>query len=189
MVMTTETLDMAAELGDDPLERIRRDHRRLHAPANDEDDLGQEVDCGAFGWCRGLRDRAENLEIRFRDGLRRAFPYGSINDYGFDPSQGIALKVVQADGLVLWLAIAGVHLNGTHASGSVRLFEGLLRSRVPWVRECDEAEAEGEPQETLITQIRIDIDPSSTELPLVDAARYGTGAFSSNGSSPRFQRS
>lgn len=94
-------------------------------------------DCGCFGWLRGIRDRAFMLELRKRDGNIVAVGYAWIERMEFDPSDGIRLylggKAVR---------IQGKNLN-TEARTGVRLFEGLTRHRVPWIRE-NHAQMRGE---------------------------------------------
>ncbi len=91
-------------------------------------------DLGAFGWLRGIRDRAVSLELRKRDGNILAVSYGYIEKAEFDPSEGITLSVSGQK-----LRIKGRNLNA-EARLTVRLFEGIARHRVPWVREADHAE-------------------------------------------------
>lgn len=96
-----------------------------HAEADTCDDLG------AFGWLRGIRDRAVMLELRRKDGSIFAIGYGWLERVAFDPSEGIMLS---AGGQKI--RIKGRNLNA-EVRPSVRLFEGIARHRVPWVREAD----------------------------------------------------
>jgi hypothetical protein len=98
-----------------------------HAEADACDDLG------AFGWLRGIRDRAVMLELRRKDGSIVAIGYGWLERVEFDPSEGITLS---AGGQKI--RIKGRNLNA-EVRPSVRLFEGIARNRVPWVREADTA--------------------------------------------------
>jgi hypothetical protein len=95
-------------------------------PENDTAD-----DLGVFGWLRGVRDRAIMLELRHKDGKVQAFGYAWMERAEFDPSEGITLhfggKTVR---------ITGCNLN-TPVRPNVRLFNGILRHRVPWVQEAD----------------------------------------------------
>jgi len=88
-------------------------------------------DLGAFGWLRGIRDRAVMLELRRKDGGIVAIGYGWLERVEFDPSEGITLS---AGGQKI--RIRGRNLNA-EVRPSVRLFEGIARHRVPWVREAD----------------------------------------------------
>src|SRR5258707_5878740 len=63
----------------------RTDTDGLEDDANDFDDLG------AFGWLRGVRDRALMLELRRRDGSALALGYAWLERAEFDPSEGITL--------------------------------------------------------------------------------------------------
>lgn len=92
-------------------------------------------DLGAFGWLRGIRDRALMLELRRKDGGIVAIGYGWLERVAFDPSEGITLS---AGGQKI--RIKGRNLNA-EVRPSVRLFEGIARHRVPWVRETDRAAA------------------------------------------------
>jgi hypothetical protein len=46
------------------------------------------ADLGAFGFLRGVRDRAVMLELRWKDGSVVAFAYAWLERAGFDPSEG-----------------------------------------------------------------------------------------------------
>lgn len=96
-----------------------------HAEADPCDDLG------AFGWLRGIRDRAVMLELRRRDGSIVAVGYGWLERVAFDPSEGITISAAGQK-----IRIKGRNLN-TEVRPSVRLFEGIARHRVPWIREAD----------------------------------------------------
>ena len=96
-----------------------------HAEADACDDLG------AFGWLRGIRDRAVMLELRRKDGSIVAIGYGWLERVEFDPSEGITLSAAGQK-----IRIRGRNLNA-EVRPSVRLFEGIARHRVPWVREAD----------------------------------------------------
>lgn len=113
-----------------------------HAEADACDDLG------AFGWLRGIRDRAVMLELRRKDGSIVAIGYGWLERVAFDPSEGITLSAAGQK-----IRIKGRNLN-TEVRPSVRLFEGIARHRVPWVREADRATAmESEARATIIDSI------------------------------------
>src|SRR5579862_2625798 len=87
-------------------------------------------DLGSFGWLRGVRDRALMLELRKKDGTIAALPYAYIERADFDPSQGITLHVMGKH-----VRIKGRNLNG-ETRPQVRLFNGITRHRVPWVRQA-----------------------------------------------------
>lgn len=89
-------------------------------------------DLGAFGWLRGVRDRAAMLELRKKDGNILAVGYAWLDRVEFDPSIGITLH---SGGQTIRLL--GRHLNG-ELRPQVRLFQGICRHRVPWVQEADQ---------------------------------------------------
>ena len=101
-----------------------------------EDRLEGEAwdDLGAFGWLRGLRERSVMLELKRKDGYVLAIGYGWLERAEFDPSHGIALHVVGHT-----IRIRGRNLNA-EIRPQVRLFEGLVRHRVPWIREASHGE-------------------------------------------------
>ncbi|MBK8915560.1 MAG: hypothetical protein IPM64_13355 [Phycisphaerales bacterium] len=88
-------------------------------------------DLGAFGWLRGIRDRAVMLELRRKDGSIVAIGYGWLERVAFDPSEGITLSAAGQK-----IRIRGRNLNA-EVRPSVRLFQGIARHRVPWVSEAD----------------------------------------------------
>ncbi|NUQ49738.1 MAG: hypothetical protein HUU27_07450 [Phycisphaerae bacterium] len=90
-------------------------------------------DLGAFGWLRGIRDRSVMLELRRKDGGIVAIGYGWLERAAFDPSEGITLSAAGQK-----IRIRGRNLNA-EVRPSVRLFEGIVRHRVPWIREADRA--------------------------------------------------
>lgn len=92
-------------------------------------------DLGAFGWLRGIRDRAIFLELRRKDGSIIAYPYHWLGPAEFNPSEGITLKFGVAT-----VKITGRNLNA-QIRPNVRLFSGLMRQRVIWIQEADRAAA------------------------------------------------
>lgn len=101
-------------------------------------------DLGAFGWLRGIRDRAVSLELRKSDGNILAVSYGYIEKAEFDPSEGITLSVSGQK-----LRIKGRNLN-VEVRPTVRLFEGITRHRVPWVQESGEESPPADESATVI---------------------------------------
>lgn len=109
---------------------------RIGDPAlGDAVDADAPDDLGSFGWLRGIRDRAVMLELRKKDGNVLAIGYGWLERVEFNPSEGITLSIVGQK-----IRIKGRNLNA-EVRQSVRLFEGITRHRVPWVREADEPES------------------------------------------------
>jgi hypothetical protein len=90
-------------------------------------------DLGAFGWLRGVQDRAVMLEIRHKDGRITARGYSWLQGADFDPSTGITLNFSGEK-----FSITGRNLNA-EARPNIRLFAGILRHRVPWIQEADGA--------------------------------------------------
>jgi len=105
------------------------------SPGDGEADSFSEADghedLGAFGWLRGLRDRAIMLELRKKDGTVVAIAYSFIDRVEFDPSEGITIRC----GLEK-IRIKGRGLNA-EIRPEVRLFQGITRQRVPWIQEAD----------------------------------------------------
>jgi hypothetical protein len=89
-------------------------------------------DFGAFGWLRGSRERAVMLEVRRKNGNISAFPYVWLERADFDPSDGITLKCANQTG-----RLAGRNLNA-EVRPQLRLYDGLVRHRVPGLQEADE---------------------------------------------------
>ncbi len=111
-------------------------------------DVEGTEDLGAFGWLRGIRDRAAMLELRRKDGNILAVGYGYMDKVEFDPSDGITLSVAGQR-----IRIKGRNLNEA-IRPMVRLFEGISRHRVPWVREADRPESlEADDKATIIDSI------------------------------------
>jgi len=98
-----------------------------------------ESSCGAFGYLRGIADRATFVEIRFRDGDHRYFPYGWMGPWRFNPSEGILLKF--SGDLLYLVLIRGSNLDMPLNDGAINLTSGgLQRQRVVWMREMSEAD-------------------------------------------------
>lgn len=98
-------------------------------------ELESADDLGAFGYLRGIRDAARMLELRRKDGNILAVGYGWLERLEFNPSEGLTLYVVGRT-----IRIKGRNLNVDVRPG-VRLFESIVRHRVPWLREADEPES------------------------------------------------
>jgi hypothetical protein len=114
----------------------------------DAEKESDEDSCPAFGYLRGLRERALAVELRFRDGNRDYFSYSHLASWRYNPSVGLLLKFT--DDLVTLVLIRGSNLDALVGSGTVNLTDrGFQRHRISWVREMDEDElrkaGEGEP--------------------------------------------
>lgn len=90
-----------------------------------------EADMGCFGWLRGVRDRAISLELRKKDGHVLAIAYSWIERVEFVPESGVTLYLTSRK-----ITIKGTGLL-SEARPSIRLFDGIIRHRVPWVKESD----------------------------------------------------
>jgi hypothetical protein len=94
-------------------------------------DSGGVDDFHSFGWLRGIRERATMLELRKKSGDVIAIGYSWIERVEFNPTEGITLHV-HGDKV----QIKGRNLNA-EVRPEVRLFQGIARHRVAWVRETD----------------------------------------------------
>lgn len=103
-------------------------------------------DLGAFGWLRGVRERALMLELRRKTGTVLAVGYGWLERAEFDPSEGITLHILGQKVL-----IQGRNLN-REVRPLVRLFEGITRQRVPWIREASQSESLEAPEGACIVE-------------------------------------
>lgn len=88
-------------------------------------------DCGAFGWLRGVRDRALMLELRQRTGEITLLNYAYLHPVFFSP----------AGELVLQFGAQKAVLRGEHLAQEVRpnitLLTCLARHRVTWIAESE----------------------------------------------------
>lgn len=108
-----------------------------HSTNKDEDGNGGEASCSAFGYLRGIRERADAVEFRFRDGNSIWFPYGWLGTFQFNPSEGLLLKF--SGDLVYLVLIRGSNLDKPLNESTIDLTHaGLQRHRVLWVREMTE---------------------------------------------------
>src|SRR5262249_13885810 len=115
---------------------------------NGKDQDAQEASCRAFGYLRGLQDRALAVRFCFRDGRSVVFPYSWLGPWEHNPAAGLLLKVT-GDGATL-LLIRGSNLDVELEGKGINLTDrGLQRHRIVWVKEMDEDElaraGEGEP--------------------------------------------
>ena len=108
----------------------KRSDESLAAGMADTEELDDFV---SFGFLRGTRDRALMLELRKKDGSVEALGYAWLERAHFDPSDGITLYVAGRT-----VRIKGRDLNA-EVRPNVRLFLGILRHRVSWIQEADNA--------------------------------------------------
>jgi hypothetical protein len=97
----------------------------------------EEDFCAAFGFLRGVRDRALALEFRYLDGNSDWHAYNCLTSWRFNPSVGLLLKFT--GDLVTLVLIRGSNLDAL-VNDSVDLPHGIQRHRIMWVREMDKAE-------------------------------------------------
>jgi hypothetical protein len=103
-----------------------------------EDDTG-EASCNAFGYLRGIRERADALEVRFQNGNSTWFPYSWLGEWKFNPSDGLLLKF--SGDLVYLVLIRGSNLDRPLSDSTTNLTtSGLQRHRIVWLREMGEEE-------------------------------------------------
>ena len=108
-----------------------------------EEEAVEEECCAAFGYLRGLRDRALAIEFRFRDGNSEAFAYSLLASWKFNPSAGLLLKFT--GDVVTLVLIRGSNLDAL-VNQSVNLTDrGLQRHRI----EVAEFESQEEMREWL----------------------------------------
>jgi len=98
---------------------------------------GGEGACAAFGYLRGLHERANAIELRLKNGNSIWFPYNWLGTWKFDPSAGLLLKF--SGDLVYLVLIRGSNLDRPIEDSGIDLIRaGLQRHRVLWVREMGE---------------------------------------------------
>ena len=102
-----------------------------------ETEAEAEASCAAFGYLRGIKEKANAVEFRFRDGNVVWFPYSWLGPCKFDPSEGCLLKF--SGDLVYLVLIRGSNLAMPLNDGNMNLTSGgLQRQRVVWIREMPE---------------------------------------------------
>ena len=136
-------------MSDNVLDRFTRSlPKPSELAAGAETERDDHDDYGAFGWLRGIRDRVPLVEFRLKNGNVRAQGYAWLHQAEFDPSTGIVLSFG-----TFQVTLIGRNLNA-ELRPNVRLFQGLLRHRVPYVQEADEARVlQSADHETIIEQI------------------------------------
>lgn len=118
-------------------------------PTRTTDDQEME-DLQSFGWLRGVRDRAVMLELRHLNGNITCYGYAWLEKAVLDPSEGITLhfggKTVR---------IIGRQLNGM-VRPNISLFSGIVRHKVPWIRESEFGDAaSGQNDATIVDDIQV----------------------------------
>jgi hypothetical protein len=107
------------------------------SPNKDGDAEGGEASCAAFGYLRGIQDRAASLEFRFKDGNSMGLSYSWLGTWQYNPSEGLLLKF--SGDVVALVLIRGSNLDLPLNDGHMNLTSGgLQRQRVVWIREMAE---------------------------------------------------
>ncbi len=116
---------------------LSQEGKAAHPPKQEAEAEEGEASCGAFGYLRGIADRATSVEFRFRDGNSAWFPYGWMGPWRYNPSEGLLLKF--SGDLVYLVLIRGSNLDMPLNEGTLNLTTGgLQRHRVMWIREMTE---------------------------------------------------
>lgn len=117
-------------------------------PGSDAKEVESEAadDFGAFSILRGVRDRAIMIEFRKKDGSVTALGNGWLEKIEYDPSDGMTLYFGSHK-----VTIVGRNL-ATEMRPNVRLIDGLLRHRIPWIREASEPEIMKAPPGSLVIE-------------------------------------
>jgi hypothetical protein len=109
-----------------------------------------EVSAAAFGFLRGLNQRALAIEFRFRNGDSHWFPYSWLGPWKYNPSVGLLLKFT--GDVVTLVLIRGSNLAALVPGKDINLTDrGLQRHRILWIREMleDELRKAGKGQPTI----------------------------------------
>jgi hypothetical protein len=118
---------------------LHSDRSAAGSPNKDSEADGREASCAAFGYLRGIEDKAAAIEFRFRKGDSIFFPYGWLGTWQYNPSAGLLLKF--SGDIVYLVLIRGSNLDKPLNEGTINLTHaGLQRHRVVWVREMSEEE-------------------------------------------------
>ncbi len=95
-----------------------------------------EEACAAYGYMRGIRDRALAIEFRYRDGNSDFYPYSWLGPWQYNPSVGLLLKFT--GDVVTLVLIRGSNLDAL-VNQSINLTDrGFARHRISWLKEMDE---------------------------------------------------
>jgi len=134
----------------------RSAHRTLLELSKEPEKETDELVCPAFGFLRGIRDRALAVELRFRDGNSDWFAYSLLASWRHDPSVGLLLKFSGGDVITLVL-IRGSNLNAVVKDRETNLTDrGLQRHKVTFIREMGEDESrQAEEGQPTIDQIEV----------------------------------
>lgn len=108
-------------------------------PTKESEQNADEDFCPAFGFLRGIHDKALAVEFRLKNGNRETYPYTWLGPVRFNPSVGLLIKFT--GDVVTLVLIRGSNLDMEVPHKSINLTDrGLHRHRIIWVREMDEEE-------------------------------------------------
>jgi hypothetical protein len=124
----------------------------------------EEGQTAAFGFLRGIRDRALNIEFRrSAEGDAVSFPYSWLGPTRHHPSIGIQLLFAGSE--LYLVMLRGRNLNAV-VSGVSLYDRGILRHRVTWVRVSSSVESRTLPESACVVE-QIELRVISSE----DAAK------------------
>jgi hypothetical protein len=119
----------------------------------------EEGETSAFGFLRGIRDRALNVEFRrAEEGDEVSFPYGWLGPTRYHPSVGIQMLFAGSE--LFLVTLRGRNLNADLTGAN--LYPWLLRHRVTWCRELTQEESRTLPDTACVIE-RIEIQVVSSE--------------------------
>ena len=105
----------------------------------ESDGEGGELSCAAFGYLRGIRERADALELRFQNGNSMWFPYTWLGNWQYNPSDGLLIKF--SGDLIYLILVRGSNLDRPLSDTTTNLTSsGLQRHRIVWMREMSAEE-------------------------------------------------
>lgn len=123
-------------------------------------DTDEELKGRCFGFLRGQRDRALNIEFRrLKAGDSITFPYSWLGPTRFDPNVGVLLVFAASE--TYGVRIRGRNLNSSHPDGLSFFERGLLRHRITFVSEAGSHEADSTQTDCIVE--RIEIEPLPAE--------------------------
>jgi hypothetical protein len=112
---------------------------RSKPAARQSTEENEEESCRAFGYLRGLRERAQAVQFHFRDGNSLCLAYHWLGGWQHNPSVGLLLKFT--GDVVTLVLIRGSNLGMPVKGSEINLTDrGLQRHRITYVREMDEDE-------------------------------------------------
>lgn len=122
----------------DHRDKVRGGRKSPHVGPERDDDSADES-CAAFGYLRGIREKADSLEMRFRNGNSAWLPYHWLGNWKYNPSNGLMLKF--SGDVVYLVLVSGSNLDRPLLDSTTNLTRsGLQRRRIAWMREMTEEE-------------------------------------------------